>query len=456
MYLWLKALHILMVVVWLGTDIGTFASFNRVLDTTLSVPTRLSMSRLSNLLDQGPRSALVILLMLGLTMTQQGGWGLAGDAGRLLSVAATLIGIVWFAGIWHQYWVNHPPLGVVRSPAHVTATSRFRTVDLWWRIGVASALLATAVYSLSKHNAAPISANWLSWKLVLFAGIVADGVLIRLLLPKLGGAIVAIATKGSSAEREADLARHGRTAKIYVLIIWGFLIAVSALAVMKPSADVHLYGVVKTLHVLSIATWFGVDLGVFLCAKLSLDRKLSAESRAQFARLFSQLDLGPRISLLVTVPMGVTLTHLRWGWLNGRSGVKVGGVALAVFVVAWVVLVVRQHSLPAPYDRMFAKVDAGLRIALVAAMVAFAAATIHDNLWIGLKAIFFAVMVLCGLYIRYGLKDFGPAFAATQKDDASTEVFVSAQNIMKSVYTPVFLIWALLIVSIVLATVKPT
>jgi hypothetical protein len=311
-YNWLKALHILMVVIWIGTDIGTFASFHRLLNTKLSVPTRLSMNRLSNLLDQGPRSALVILLMLGITMTNQGGWGLQGDGGKLLAVASTLIGVLWFAGVWHQYWVGHPPTGVTRSPAHVAATARFRQVDLYWRSIVGVALLVVGITSLlNRGDGGLVAADWLSWKLILFAGIIADGVLIRILLPKLGGAIVAIATNGSSPDREATLAKHGRTAKFYVAAIWILLVAMSALAVMKPGADVTGYGLLKTVHVLSMCLWLGVDLGVFLSAKLSLDASLSGESRLQFAKLFGELDLGPRVVMLATIPIGLSLTHLR-------------------------------------------------------------------------------------------------------------------------------------------------
>ncbi len=456
MYLWLKALHILMVVVWLGTDIGTFASFHRVLDVRLSVPTRLSMSRLSNLLDQGPRSALVILLMLGLTMTHQGGWGLTGESGSAIAFAASIIGVVWFAGVWHQYWVNHPPSGVTRSSSHLKATAVFRVVDLWWRIGVAGALFVVATMSLAANGGGAIAANWLSWKLILFAGIVADGVLIRVLLPKLGDSIAAIATKGSSVEREAELARHGRTAKIYVLMIWMALVVMSGLAVMKPSLDVTFYGLVKTVHVLSIATWFGVDLGVFVAAKLCLDAKLSAESRAQFTKLFGQLDLGPRVSLLATVPLGLTLAHLRWGLLEGRRGVGVAAMVLAVVTVGWIFGVIRQHQSSTERGDVFTKVDLAMRVVLVVAMAVVGASLWPEHRWLGAKSILFAVMVSAGLWIRYGLRDFGAAFASTQIDSPEPASIAHAQKIIRSVYLPVLLIWGLLIANIVLASVKPT
>jgi type IV secretory pathway TrbD component len=233
----LKAIHILLVIVWLGTDIGTFASFNRLLDTKLAVPTRLSMSRLSDLLDQGPRSALVLLLMLGLSLSHMGAFGFGGDAGAALAWAAAGIGVVWFVGVWMQFWVAHAPPGAVR-PAWASAfVTRFKVVDLWWRVGVAGALVIAGVTSLAASGSGGIiSADWLAWKVLLFALIVADGVVIRLLLPKLGSVIVAIATGGSTPEREKELAQRAVPLKACGIVIWVLLIMMSAIAVMKPGS----------------------------------------------------------------------------------------------------------------------------------------------------------------------------------------------------------------------------
>lgn len=231
----LKAVHVLLVIVWLGTDIGTFASFNRLLDTSLSVPTRLSMSRLSDLLDQGPRSALVLLLMLGLSLSHMGDWGFGGGPGAVLAWVAAGIGIAWFAGVWMLFWVGHAPPGSVRPGWATSFVSKFKVIDLWWRVGVAAALVIAGVTSLaSSGDGGVIGADWLAWKVVLFAGIVADGVVIRLLLPKLGVTIVGIASGGSTPEREATLARQAVPLKACVVLIWTLLVAMSALAVFKP------------------------------------------------------------------------------------------------------------------------------------------------------------------------------------------------------------------------------
>ena len=195
------------------------------------------MSRLSDLLDQGPRSALVLLLMLGLSLSHMGDWGFGGHGGALLAWLAAAIGVVWFAGVWMQFWVAHAPPGATRPPWAARFVSRFKVADLWWRVGVALALVAAAVSSLlASGSGGIIGADWLAWKIVLFAAIVADGVVIRVLLPKLGAVIVAIASGGSTPERERELARRAVPLKGCVIVIWVLLVAMSALAVMKPGA----------------------------------------------------------------------------------------------------------------------------------------------------------------------------------------------------------------------------
>lgn len=233
-YEWMKSLHILCVIIWLGTDVGTYLSFQKLLDPSLAVPTRLSMSRLSNLLDQGPRSALVILLMLGITMTNKGGWGLQGDGGRVLAVLSALAGLVWFVGVWYQYWVAHAPAGVVRSLGHIKGEQIFRKVDLYWRSCLAVVLVVVALASLfTRGDGGPIQANWVAWKMLCFAGIVGCGVLIRTALPKIGVAIGGL-VQGSTPERETALRSAAMPAIRAVWGIWTFIIVMSALAVFKP------------------------------------------------------------------------------------------------------------------------------------------------------------------------------------------------------------------------------
>ncbi|MCS6800582.1 MAG: hypothetical protein RMM58_10445 [Chloroflexota bacterium] len=228
-YQLLKALHILLVIIWLGTDIATMASFYGMLNSRYHITTRLAMSRLSDLMDMGPRSALVLLLMLGIYLTYRGEWGLEGPVGEAIAVASAVIGVLWFAGVWHQYWVTH---GHIAGSRHAAFQQFFRRFDLGWRVLVSGALAVAAVFSLFVPGA-PFNALWLSLKLILFAGIVLIGVYLRVLLPQIGAAVGEIVKYGSTPEREAVLWKPSLRAIVSVWGIWVLIAAIVYLAVAK-------------------------------------------------------------------------------------------------------------------------------------------------------------------------------------------------------------------------------
>jgi len=182
------------------------------------------MGHLSGLLDMGPRSALVLLLMLGITMSYMGGWGFTFKGGNILATSAFVVGILWLIGIWHQFWVDHPLPGETRSAGHINVQNAFRKMDLALRVAISGALGIAAIVSLAGDGV--IEAPWLSVKLIMFSIIVMCGVGIRIVIPKTRAVVTEIFTHGSTPEREALLAARAAKARVFVLTIW-FLICVN-------------------------------------------------------------------------------------------------------------------------------------------------------------------------------------------------------------------------------------
>ncbi len=52
------------------------------------------------------------------------------------------------------------------------------------------------------------------------------------------------------------------------------------------------YALLKTLHILLIATWLGMDFGTFYTYRRLRDALLSIETRKQMYRIFAFLDMG--------------------------------------------------------------------------------------------------------------------------------------------------------------------
>lgn len=229
-YVLLKTLHVLLIATWLGMDFGTFISYSRMRDASLSIDTRKQMYRIFAFIDMGPRSSLVLMLTLGVALTYMGGWGFAGSGGRVFAIVVAILGVCWVAAMWHQYWVHEALPNEPRPDLHVRIQKVFRPLDIWLRVGLAGGLAIAAVLSLAGGEG-PIYADWLSWKLILFAGIVMSGVGIRIFLPAVARAVADIFTKGSTPEREAALAAGSRRTIWFVYAIWVLIIAISWVAI---------------------------------------------------------------------------------------------------------------------------------------------------------------------------------------------------------------------------------
>ena len=64
-YAALVTLHVLLLVFWLGTDMGVFFGSFRLRDPRLSVDARLAIARLTSLLDMGPRTGVILSVPTG-------------------------------------------------------------------------------------------------------------------------------------------------------------------------------------------------------------------------------------------------------------------------------------------------------------------------------------------------------------------------------------------------------
>lgn len=217
-YIILKFLHIIMAGLWLGMDMGVFTASTKMRSAKFSIETRAAMGKLAGILDMGPRSAVVVMLMLGITMTFMGGWGAAGDYNTEIATTAALIGVVWLSGLWHQFWVDHPNLGETRPESHIAFGKRFRNIDLGMRVVITSILAVVAIWSLLGDG--PIAATWLAVKLVMFSVIVACGIGIRICIPPTRAAIADIFANGSTPEREQTLEDSRGMALFFVKSIW--------------------------------------------------------------------------------------------------------------------------------------------------------------------------------------------------------------------------------------------
>lgn len=186
------------------------------------------------------------------------------------------------------------------------------------------------------------------------------------------------------------------------------------------------YLLLKFLHILGFAYWLGGDLGVFISSFPVVNEKLSRQARVTAAGILFRADLGPRISMTLTLPLG---THLAWT----LGLLPIGGNAMAaIWLVGlgWLAMVVVLHfAASGRFKTLLTATDFWFRLAVSLGLIGIG---LHSLLgpgallyWVAAKLAIFGGLVGCGLLIRVRLKPFGAAFAnlaggaATDADNAA-------------------------------------
>jgi hypothetical protein len=226
----------------------------------------------------------------------------------------------------------------------------------------------------------------------------------------------------------------------------------------------HTSPVLLTIHILLLVAWLGIDVGVFTSSFVMRRPNMSIETRLTVRGLMRNLDLAPRISLILTIPVALLLTRSTgWGLADVSEGllwvVAVAAIIWAVFSVVSFRATGPTGSAPA-WAASFAKLDWGLRAAasvffVVTGLASLTGSGIWDANWVAWKATLFGLIIAMGLWIRVAAKAYHPALAALLNEGESPERLAAVNQKIRGVYPPVLLIWTSLIVMVVLAIFRP-
>jgi hypothetical protein len=235
-YALLLTAHVLLLVFWLGTDIGVFLGSFRLKDPRLAPEARLEIGRLTALLDMGPRTGVILSIPTGLALAYAGGWGRGEPAlvtPPVLAVVA-LLSLVWLAMVWRFFALQQAAArGRELAPGEARFLRLWRRVDLWWRMVLAVAIAGATLAALLGRGLFGVS--WLDWKVAAFGFIVACGIAIRLAAEDLPIALGEISRRGSTPERERRLAGALNRAYPWVLAIYFTLVVMAYLSFAKPA-----------------------------------------------------------------------------------------------------------------------------------------------------------------------------------------------------------------------------
>lgn len=214
-FLLLKYAHILATVYWLGGDLGTYFASNQVINRDLSPEARRTALKIMLACDMGPKLAMPLIFALGVHLADLmdaialPGWGVS---------AAWALSLWWFGNVLYLHFNEGKP--VARKLAQF---------DLAFRIAVVVLLV---VYSATQlFDALGATADWVVWKLLVFAALVLCGIVIRIHLRPFVPAFARMMAQGSSDETDAVMYTSLMRCRPFVWAIWVGLFVNVALGV---------------------------------------------------------------------------------------------------------------------------------------------------------------------------------------------------------------------------------
>lgn len=221
------------------------------------------------------------------------------------------------------------------------------------------------------------------------------------------------------------------------------------------------------LHILLLVSWLGIDVGVFTASFLIRRRGLSGDARVELRRLMRGLDLAPRLSLVLTMPVVLGLADAA-GYATISTGVL---IAVSAIAVAWAMAMVwsyqRVSVLGVPHRddlaaaAVFRQADLVLRIAAIVGFGGIGLGSL-TGVWevlsadfLGIKSLLFASTVLAGLVIRRNAGPFTPALRTVVEHGETAEAMAVMDTAMRRVYPAVLYIWVSLMVLTAIAVIRP-
>ncbi|MBL8631186.1 MAG: hypothetical protein JNM81_16250 [Rhodospirillaceae bacterium] len=218
-YLVLVYVHILLFVYWLGGDLGVFFSAKYVADRKLSMDERFRFLHLLMNCDMGPRTALILLLPVGLEMARIIG---VFEVSPAIGGIVWLLSLIWVAANWWMHLNERHPI-----------IPKLRAIDQNLRYVLIPVIAGTAIYSIATGG--PVLMPWLQVKLLVYAFAISLGLYLRGEIKQWIVGFGMIRQGGDAADKgntiiEESLVRSQRAA----LLLW-FAVALAAfLGKVKP------------------------------------------------------------------------------------------------------------------------------------------------------------------------------------------------------------------------------
>ena len=203
-------LHVLLFVYWLGADLGVFICSTVGRSQNLTDDQRRGLREAGELIDMAPRTCLVLMVPVGLTLAVNFGSPIRGAP---VLTAIWLASLAWLWLVWQVHLQHNSPIG-----------RRLWQIDFGVRGLVMAGFVGFGAWCLATGG--PIAGRWLAAKILLFGLIILCGIAVRILL--LSARPEAPAPAGAAAPAIGNQIRN------VVFVIWGLVAVIAFLGVTKP------------------------------------------------------------------------------------------------------------------------------------------------------------------------------------------------------------------------------
>lgn len=211
-------IHILLLVYWLGADLGVLLLARAAKRSDLGFAERAFALRMALVIDLTPRLCSALMFPVGLHVTDS--LGLFAVPGAVF-VIAWAVAIGWIALLFALGKAEGTPRAVMLGRVNLALQAVLLFIIGWFG---AQAVLGKG----------PLPGGWFGWKILLFALILAMSIGIDVAFRPVGPAFARLAAEGSKPDIEAAISSGVDGAIRYVLALYALLIAIAFLGVAKP------------------------------------------------------------------------------------------------------------------------------------------------------------------------------------------------------------------------------
>jgi hypothetical protein len=211
----LELLHILVLVYWLGGDLGAFVASRIVADPARPPAGRAAAAKILMDVDMAPRMALIFAFPTGFALAVYENW-LPIDP--LWIIPVFVLALIWAVAAWMVHLKSGPD-GLAKR------------VDMAIRLFALIGFAGAGAAGLAGLIALPL---FMAGKLLLLALAVFAGLMIRRTLTPFGPAFGQIAAGQGDDAAETIVRASLSKARIWVFVIWAAVLSAAALGVLHP------------------------------------------------------------------------------------------------------------------------------------------------------------------------------------------------------------------------------